>query len=1178
MCQAYFRRKDRLTTLRRNLSSPSTVNQSSVTKITSHQSNPPNIHNDGSLNIPENIIRKLNEALQTLTVGPEKVSDDKSVRDAVNYVVDYVHSTNDAMYGEGSADAQYFGTYGRVFVVEEVDDEYVKENKLCKGYRTSAGEIGGLSKNNAPYRRRIHLLIDSKSGVYGCDNLLGDNYHYQIKQGDLKEYLYDAFTKSRATIRVAGQENDNATDDDAGIRNIPPTEKTLHDVMIYTAATPFVVSNTLVHRPASDEGDMSPSVSVRPCFFAINGKGANEVEHLTSPLRFSKFHKYLSENLNSVGDGAAARNHKSSIEHGFAFLNCTNTDRTELHNIPSPELTKSNKTKTGLEDGESMADSCARNMVCMTELLDAVTGLMLPGKEKYFNDEERNNIYASTIHKDNRGEHFVAAISNGLGCHTDRHNDRGEQYGMNITAWEYIRDTNVMSPKEEGYYVRVAQGMYGRNICDTTYKRANHITQLIEDLESFIADLPKNQTDVSSDLLKPMEGDIQSRYNNKNVVARKPHVDKGAGYYSFFVTTIGRWISRRRISGDNVCFDELIEALLTAVRWTPSPSAWAYVFETITSSEGFALEVPNELILTKSLKKKVTNRKLPLTMSNQSQLPLFLQYILGSIQLLGGVAKGAHVRFQPSVGLTSIDVEKELISLKQLKILITTVRNETYKAVRSQPRPGSDEDMLKRAKLLRPITRKFIRDASLPVAQGGVLGFGNLISHHYIMILSLGGWIDCAHSLNTFFSKGNGTADFLLSEYNLNVGTNPNIIDAVSGSSLFDPYGVNRFNVSENTTCKMGNDHRNNDDNSRQFYDAADLSPDSFIPRISNGVHQALLPDSSLKTISSGVVAEPSTNAESGVLDLSVVKKRKVSRELRWIETFLWWKQGYTLSVVIDGKAAIQSKNKKKEIAAKRQQSVAIHRPSVCYASKDIFGNKYGSPSTTWGYVPRRNQKNKQRLALAAEYLCRSVIQERTLSGMLGNNCPSNLKSFVEHFTGLQLNKLKALQDEVNKNLGSFDDTEDVNELNCKRAANGIFELVMKEIRMPKSKPAVTRSSARKRPGRRDGYVDYDEDEEDGSEDDTSGQCSPSKLAYPLRGEDEFVIDDNNDSPFDDSQNYQLTQMIKVCNRRSLPTATAIDTLCGTFGRTFDFEAEITKYASKVSEQCMFDCPYWLEH
>jgi len=90
--------------------------------------------------------------------------------------------------------------------------------------------------------------------------------------------------------------------------------------------------------------------------------------------------------------------------------------------------------------------------------------------------------------------------------------------------------------------------------------------------------------------------------------------------------------------------------------------------------------------------------------------------------------------------------------------------------------------------------------------------------------------------------------------------------------------------------------------------------------------------------------------------------------------------------------------------------------------------------------------------------LCRSVIQERTLSGMLGNNCPSNLKSFVEHFTGLQLNKLKALQDEVNKNLGSFDDTEDVNELNCKRAANGIFELVLKEIRMPKSKPAVTRS------------------------------------------------------------------------------------------------------------------------
>jgi len=1146
------------------------VNQNTATKITSLQTNSPNNHSreDPSLNISENVIKNLNKAIQTLTVGPNKVSDE-SVRDAIDDVVSYVHSTNNAMYGEGSDDSQYFGTHGRVFVVEEVDDEFVKENKLCKGYRTCAGEIAGLSKNNAPYRRRIHLLIDCKSGVYGCDNLLRDNYHYQIKQGDLKEYLYDAFTKARANICVAGQENDGGIVDDAGIRTIPPTCKTSHDCIIYTAATPFAVANTSTYRGC--EGGVSPGFEVRPCFFAINGMGAKEVEHLTSRLRFSKFHSYLSENVNSVGDGAAARNLKSSIEHGFAFLNCTNTERTELHNLPSPQLTKSNYTRSGVEVGESMADSCAKNMACMTDLLDGVTSLMLPGKGKYFNDEQRNKIYANTIHENNRGEHFVCAMSNGtLGCHIDRHNDRGEKYGMNITAWEYIRDDNIVSPKEEGYYVRVNQGMYGRNICDTTYKRANQITQLIDDLEHFMDHLPKELKEVSSDLLNSMDGDLATRYNNTNVIARKPHVDKAAGYYSFFVTTLGRWISKRRITGDHVCFDELTEALLTAVRWTPSPSAWAYVFESITSDEGFELEIPNQLGLSRDLGINPRNGKLPRMKSHESPLPLFVQYILGSIQLLGGVAKGSHVRFQPSTGLTEIDLEMELTSLKQLKVLLATVVDDTHKIVGKIAEPQSDSEIITKAEQLRPITHNFIRDASLPVAQGGVLGFGMLISHHYIMILALGGWIDCAHSLNTIFSKGNGTADFLLIEYNLNVRTNPNIIDAVSGSSLFDSYGVNRRNVAENSTCKMGSGHREDNEQARQTYDTLDLSMDSFIPQISSGTHQALFHDGSFKRIISGTVRKPLIKTDVSDLNLTVVRKKKITKgpvvNYHW-----WWKHNYSLSQVLHGRTKVKSVNKNRENINKRtKQLVSVHCPAKCSSLKDTFGNPYGQPSRKYGFVRRRNQKNEQRLAQAAEYMCRCVVQERTLSGILGYNCPSNLKSFVEHFTGLELSKLKALQDEVDKNLGSLDDTEDVNELNCKQRANDIFMLVLKKIRMPTSSLTAERSSARKRLDRRDDSVNYiDEDNDNDSVHDT--KFDSTKMTYPLRCKEEFFIDDPDDRPYDDSENYQLTQMIQVFNRRSLPTSTAIDILCDTYGRTYDLCSEIKKLATKVSKRCMFD-------
>jgi hypothetical protein len=360
-----------------------------------------------------------------------------------------------------------------------------------------------------------------------------------------------------------------------------------------------------------------------------------------------------------------------------------------------------------------------------------------------------------------------------------------------------------------------------------------------------------------------------------------------------------------------------------------------------------------------------------------------------------------------------------------------------------------------------------------------------------------------------------------------------------------------------------------NREQKNRFFDTVDLREDSYIFCISSGTHQALSADGSHKLISSGRVAKPVTNTVTGVLNLTVVKRRKLPKNTKGTKHSWWLMPGYTLNGVIDGNASVKSKNEKNEkrISTNKQRSATNHCAPISSVSKDSFGNVYGSPSRKYGNVPRRNQKNEQRLALAAEYMCRYVVQERMLSGMLGHNCPSNVKSFVEHFTGLDLNKLKTLQDEVNKNLGALDDTEDVNELNCKSAADDIFTLVLKQIRMPKSSLVTKRLSARRC---RDRYRN-----DDGSNDDTNVQHKSSLMAYPVRGSREFLIDDKDDSPYDNPQNFQLTQMIQVLDTRSLPTSTAIGMLCDTFGRTFDLRAQINKFATKVSHSSLVTlyCP-----
>ena len=1094
--------------------------------------------------IPDDVLEQLRKAQLVLTVRSPKEKEVGDIDKAIDDVVNFVHCTNDAMYGKDSFESKWFSVYGRVFVVEEIDGKFVRDGKLCKGYGTNAGQIAGLSKRNASYRRRIHLLVDGSSGVYGCD-LLGKGYHYQLCQSELKAYLKDVYTSGRASIRVAGSSSFmSGNDDEAGICRISSEINGQHDCIIYTGITsPYVLTNTVDFDGVDEE--TKGEVRERPCFFSVNGPRVDELETLMRPLQMESYYKFLSNNINRNEEGALARNLQSTVSHGYSAMNCKNKAVEELHNLPSPHLTTHNYTRPGVEDDENMGDSCRKAMVGMTEVLDALSGLFdIP---QYFTNNERNKIYAHKIDPKNRAEHFAASINaNGnLGCHIDRQNGTGKEDSMNLTAWKYVRNPERHSPTERDALVRVSFGIYTRAICDHTVDRALKINGLLRDLENFMDELPLHQRQTDVEQLKPMPNDISTAYSN-TVVARDPHVNKSDGYYTFFVVRISRWIERRRSRGVPVCFPELCEALLTAVRWTPSPSTWAHVFDMVTDESGISIRLPEKLSLSPTLQIKVDEDGYMTPMESfKSPLPLFVQYVLASIDLTGGVAMGGHKRFQPSAGLVYIDVDKELRSLKNLRMLVNKLINRTHHLVGNEKDATSNEDLAARAIKLRATTLDFVKQSAKPLDNGGVLGFGELIGHHYINILSLGGWVDMAHSLNTTFSRGNGTEEFLMITYGLDIRKIPFLIDAVSQAPFFEPYGLHRRNVAENAGCKMGQEYLCDDNSSRQgCFDTRDISIHSFLILMENGKGVAQYADRTKMEIHSGTYQKPKAIEIEGVLNLAVLREPMKALADHYYCKKWWWSTDYNLTDIFSGNLTFPVKDKRYTNGGAKTKPTARKRasPASSHALLDSFGNAYRDPSKKWGMVNRKTQREKSVTYHAARNLCLHVIQQGTIEAFgLGRNCTSNLQRLIEEQTRLDVTKVQELRDEVDRNFAVLCDAEDVNEIH-RQKTDDIFAEVWKQIRGMKPvgslKGARTRSNA------------------------TISQHQREMSSLSVRLPQEYIIEDPKDDPYDNALNCQLNSLFFVQDGRTLPTAISIDMLLKDNGRTFDFVKEIQELTS----------------
>ena len=83
-------------------------------------------------------------------------------------------------------------------------------------------------------------------------------------------------------------------------------------------------------------------------------------------------------------NGALMQNQSRVPTHSFAFINCTNKKREELHFQCSLERTRDLECHGGFDGDENMAKSTAKIMLALTNLTDELCRLF--GVKKQFND------------------------------------------------------------------------------------------------------------------------------------------------------------------------------------------------------------------------------------------------------------------------------------------------------------------------------------------------------------------------------------------------------------------------------------------------------------------------------------------------------------------------------------------------------------------------------------------------------------------------------------------------------------------------------------------------------------------------------------------------------------------------------------------------------------------------
>ena len=1090
---------------------------------------------------------------------------------AIKVVVEQVRAATKAMCGDDKDEYTYFTTHGRILVIEEVD-EYELLNGNYRGYKTKAGEFGGLNANFGSIRRRVHLFVEGKEGVYGA-NGLDVNYHYQIYQHELEKFLLDAHLKLKLNIKLAGVGGNIGTLTNAGLHELPPPNTDdMGDCIIYTGVNcPFPVAKTMT---VNSEGEKVPSDE--PSFFAVNGIGSTEIKDLVLPLDLQSMCRYLDKNC-ELDDGGLARRQTSSVGYGYQSLNCTDR-RYDFFDMNTPSLSKKNDAKSPgfLVTDDTVTDSCTRLMPLMTRLCDGCSRLF--DMKNYFNDDTRSELYANHIDPHNRAEAMVAAISSCFGCHIDGHNAKEDSYRLNLTAFEYVRNSNQSDPNKEDFFFRGNLGIYGRRICETTCGRRMGIDRLIHDLEKFIDEQPEEQVIYDGNLLKPISGDKEISYGEggegATAVGRTPHIDKFL-FYSFYMRVLSDWINQRKIDGVPVSYPEVVEAVLTAVRWTTSPSLWAYVFRAVTSKEGFELKLPKgvtlpkgqEELLSKDVKKRRT-RTLNRMKSYESPFPLSLQYVMASIQLTGGVAGGTCMRFQPHCALSNIDFAKEMKSLSQLRQLTTDLNLSTKeKKSESNIEVNDDDSLLKSAANIKTLSWNFVKDASKSLNRGGVLGLGDLLSHHYLALMALGGWIDFEHALNTRFSRGNGTANFLLQDYNLDIAANPNIIDSICTAECLQRFSPRQHPVSENLACKIGQASSVQSSatlrSSKGWWDTAWVDEGAVLFGCKDGRRCGITPDGISHPITSswGVSMKKYKRDRRAQLDrfnLSVVGDNKCS-------STKWTGGGFSLSsLFVEHVADVKNKHAKK--ALNRNVKAALEKGDVkkwASTTKSVVSDaKFLSPSRVWGQVPARSITKSVAIKKVTYDIISKLIYNRMISAAGLGALPTtgmrdHLLKNVEGGKG-EVERIIQQMEKMTCLLNDLDSYGNDNEMD--KGGSDMVKSVQQQLESHCADTSLASQSARRTRSMTKKEDASEDDDEDGD----------AKVEV-----DKYAIDDKHDAPHnnDDPLNGLLCKY--ECCGRVLPNANGCQALEETksLKKVVDIKKEIYKFV-KVSLSSPVHLPY----
>lgn len=947
--------------------------------------------------------------------------DSTSLRVLLQPVIDYINVIFDVLFGAKSDDALYFQTHGKVFVIEEMDVLEMERRQGNPLYKSSAGQLAGLNPKNRPYLKRLHILVDSRKGAYAA-NKLHDNYHYQVKVSDLSDYLIDVL-RQKIHLRVAGH-NDCGTLGGRGVCLIDAPTPGSTDCVIYTASTPFVISNTYLDRDSSE-------MSASPSFFCAFGEGISEFESYVDELRIKDMFTCLEARGDDTSVGASMRNQKASLDFGLNFLNCCDTTREALHFLPSPKQTTSLDTVPGIGDDASMAISMKYAMVSLTKLMDALCNRFeLP---LLFNCPSRTKTYASEIIEGNRLEKITIAMCNdpGLGCHLDVHNSRFENYTWNVSYFEYVRNPKYKLAASLLYYIRLHVGGYGRRICDTTLVQAENISRLLEDLLAFISSLDRRFVKYDPDvLLLPMQEDITTEFNT-SIVARKIHINKSV-HYSFYVFVISRWILRRKETGVFVSFPELIEAVHTATRWTASPSTWAYIFEEVTNPDGVSVYIPHDMQVSDYIQKifDEETRVMPRVASYASPFPLHVLYILKSIQLTGGVARGKSARFQPFANQKYINLVDEERSVENHLQLASQLLSNTSKARKEYAKEiNTDTLFTEFAELISDLSSAYVLGVASNFNKGGIgcLGIGQLGAHHALGILSYGGWFDSCHMLNVNFSKGNGTVEFLLCEYELNVVKNKRIIEVLA-NAISNDFGIFSKLVAENAVCKLGQESRDNKDCT--FLETVHLR--SFLIDVKDGQHVTREIGGVMSTIESGVISSKSvepTLAESDWRVLNRPRHPDFTTHQYWLldqdASKFFDYNAETKFQAIDGKIshALQDQKRLKKKTVPKQPRSTVPGQST--------ERSFVKPSHPWAQVKRKLEV-KRKVRKLIEVLLEEALFSRgtTLLGIGDTVADTDLAVTLRTLCNDDKKKLNSVRDEAIIMWKTLYTCDDPNELN----------------------------------------------------------------------------------------------------------------------------------------------------